>query len=241
MPESDVEGGGVFQWENNEQSYECMTKYGLMPALQKVYAKRNLKWLPGFANAIFGIGTTFPAPNAAALKGKKIRTTGMTADYIQMLGGSPVNLPWGEIYMAMKLGTVDGFVGGPGLLEDLKLKEVSKGFVYPPRISTGVSGIIINMDAWKALPPDLQELLERDTPYVVYTGSSNLHNQQTWVLKMAEKNYGLKIYAWAPEEIQRLTQQAADEILPRTASKSQDCAELVEIVKKQRRDYVIIN
>jgi TRAP-type C4-dicarboxylate transport system substrate-binding protein len=237
VPESDIEAGGVFQWENNEQNYECITKYGLGQALQKVYARHNLMWLPGFADAIIGIGTNFPAPTPAALKGKKIRTIGMWADYIRILGGSPVTLPWGEMYMAMKLGTVDGYVAGPGVFEDLKMKEVTKGFVYPPLISLAPSGIIINMDAFKALPPDLQELLERDTAKVTYAGSSNLHNQQDWILKMAVKEYGVKIYAWSPEEIQHLTQQVMDEIYPRTAAKSKDCAELVEIVKKQMRDY----
>lgn len=237
MPETAVEGGGVFQWENNQQNYECITKYGLGQALQKVYAKRNLMWLPGFADAIIGVGTNFPAPNSAALKGKKIRTTGMWADYIRMLGGSPVNLPWGEMYMAMKLGTIDGYVAGPGVFEDLKMKEVTKGFVYPPRISLAPSGIIINMDAFKALPTDLQELLARDSAYVLYAGSSNLHNQQDWILRMAAKQYGVKIHAWSSEEIQRLTQQVVEEIYPRTAAKSKECAELVEIVKKQMRDY----
>jgi TRAP-type C4-dicarboxylate transport system substrate-binding protein len=237
MPETDVEGGGVFQWENNEQNYECITKYGLGKALQKVYAKRNLMWLPGYAGAIIGVGTNFPAPNPAALKGKKLRTTGMWADYIRMLGGSPVNLPWGEMYMAMKLGTIDGYVAGPGVFEDLKMKEVTKGFVYPPLISTSPSGIIINMHAFKALPPDLQELLERDSGYVIYAGSHNLHNQQDWILKMAAQQYGVKIYTWSPEEIQQITQQVVEEIYPRTAARSKDCAELVEIVKKQMRDY----
>jgi TRAP-type C4-dicarboxylate transport system substrate-binding protein len=237
MPETDIEGGGVFQWENNQQQYECMTKYGLGEAFQKVYAKRNLIWLPGYADAIIGIGTNFPAPNPSSIKGKKIRTTGMWADYIQLLGGSPINMSWGEMYMAMKLGTIDGYVAGPGVFEDLKMKEVTKGFVYPPLIATAPSGIIINGDAFKALPPDLQELLVRDSGKVIYAGSSNLHNQQDWILKMAVKQYGVKVYAWTPEEIQRITQQTVDEIYPRVAAKSKDCAEMIEIVKKQMRDY----
>jgi TRAP-type C4-dicarboxylate transport system substrate-binding protein len=237
VPESDIESGGVFQWENNQQNYECITKYGLGKALQKVYARHNLMWLPGYADAIYGIATTFPAPTPAAIKGKKIRAIGMVADYIRLLGGSPVNLGWGEIYMAMKLGTIDGWTGGPGLLEDLKLKEVTKGFVYPPLIQPAPSGIIINMNAFKALPPDLQELLERDSGYVLYAGSTNLHNQHYWCLKNAEKEYGVKQYPWSAEDIARLTQQTVAEIYPRVASKSKDCAEMIEIVKKQMRDY----
>ena len=173
MPEADVETGGVFQWENNEQAYECVTKYGSMRALQQVYAKRNMMWLPFFGNAIIGMGANFSAPNPAAIKGKKMRAIGNWADYIRMLGGSPIATVWGDIYMAMKMGTIDGYVAGPGTFEELKLKEVTKSYVYPPLISAGLSNFTINMDAWKALPADLQELLERDTPAITYAGLSH--------------------------------------------------------------------
>ena len=56
-------------------------------------------------------------------------------------------------------------------------------------------------------------------------------------MKNAEKEYGVKLYAWSPEDIARLTQQTVDEIYPRIAAKSKDCAEMIEIVKKQMRDY----
>jgi TRAP-type C4-dicarboxylate transport system substrate-binding protein len=237
IPESDVETGGVFVWENEAQLFEAHHKYGLFEALQRIYAKHNLKWLPYHTDAIVGIGTTFPAPNPQSFKGKKIRAVGMWADFVRMLGASPVSLPWGEIYMGMKLGTIDGYVAGSGTLEELKLKEVTKGYVSSPMVSTAFANIIINMDAWKALPPDIQTFLERNTPYYTYAMSSNWHNQCTWVLKNAEQQYGLKIYAWSNEEIDRLTRQTVDEIYPRIAKKSKDCAELIEIVKKQMRDY----
>lgn len=237
IPESDVETGGVFQWENEEQVFECMNKYGLASAIKKVYEKRNLKWLPFHQDALVGLGTTFQAPNPASIKGKKIRAVGMWSDYIRMLGGSPVSLPWGEIYMAMKLGTIDGSLVGSGTLEELKLKEVVKSWVFFPRVSSAFCNFIINMDAWKALPQDLQILLERDTPYVIYALSSNYNNQCTWILKNSEQKYGVKLHAWSSEDAQKLTQQAVEEIYPRIAAKSKDTAELLEIVKKQMRDY----
>jgi TRAP-type mannitol/chloroaromatic compound transport system substrate-binding protein len=237
IPEADIETGGVFQWENDEQLFEWLHKYGGYQALQKIYAKHNLKWIPYHTNAIVGIGTNFPAPDSKAIKGKKIRAVGMWADYIKMLGGNPVPLPWGDIYLGMKMGTIDGWVAGSAAMEELKLKENTTGYVYPPKIASANDNFIINMAAFNALPKDLQALLERDTPYVTYALSSNWLNQCTWVLKNAEQHYGLKVYAWPSEEVKIITQKVVDEIYPRIAAKSQGCAELIEIVKKQMRDY----
>jgi len=139
--------------------------------------------------------------------------------------------------MGMKLGTIDGWIAGVQAVEDLKLKEVTKGYVYSPRVSSALVNLLINMDAFKALPQDLQELLERDVPYITYALSSNNFNQGTWVLRHGEKEYGMKLYTWSKEDADRLTQQAVEEIYPKIAAKSKGCAELLEIVKKQMRDY----
>jgi TRAP-type C4-dicarboxylate transport system substrate-binding protein len=237
IPETDVETGGVFLWENEEQVFECLHKYGLYPALQKVYAKHNLKWLPYHSNAIVGMFTNFPAPSPEAIKGKKIRAVGMWADYIKLLGGSPVSLSWGEQYMAMKLGTIDGIVAGAAIFEELKIKEVAKGYVYSPVISKAVANLVINMDAFNALPKDLQALLQRDTPYITYALSSNWYNQCTWALKNAEEEYGVQMYSWSPKDISNITKRVYDEIYPKISERSKDSAELMEIVKKQMRDY----
>ncbi len=237
IPEGDIIASGMFQWEDEAQIVECLHRYGFYRAMQKVYAKHNIKWIPFHTDTIVGIGTNFLAPNPASIKGKKIRAIGTWANYVHMLGGSPLATTYGEIYMAMKLGTVDGFMAGVNSLEMAKLKEVTKSYVYPPRVCSATCCLLINMDAFNALPKDLQDLLDRDTPLISYTMSALLKNQETWILKHSEKQYGLKLYAWSKEDIDRLTQQAVDEIYPKIAAKSKESAELLDIVKKQMRDY----
>lgn len=237
VPEADIESGGVFIWEDSDQSFQCLFKYGFYQAVQRVYDKFNIKYIPFFTNSIQGIGTNFPALNPQSLKGKKIRAAGMWGDYVQMLGGSPVPIPWGEIYMGMKLGTIDGWVGGSAALEELKLKEVTKGFINYPNMANVNCNLLINKDAFKALPPDIQAVLERDAPYVTYACASNWRNQCNWVLKDSMQKYGLKLYAWPDEDVKRIVQQTFDVIYPNVAKRSKACEELLEIVKKQMRDY----
>lgn len=237
IPEADVETGLVFAWPNVEAEYDCLYNYGLYAEIKKVYAERNINWFPMHSDAIVGIGTTFPAPNPEAIKGKKIRAVGLWGDYIAMLGGSPVPVPWGEIYMGLKLRTIDGWTGGSGTLEELKLKEIAKGFVYSPRIANATLNILINMDAFKALPKDIQELMERDLRYITYASSHKWHQQCTWVLADAKEKYGLELFAWSPADVRKVTQMAVDTLFPKVAAKSPRVAKLVEIVKKQMRDY----
>ncbi|MFB3895105.1 MAG: hypothetical protein ACE14V_02265 [bacterium] len=64
---------------------------------------------------------------SSSIKGKKIRAAGGALSYyVEAIGGTPVPVPYSEVYMAMKLGTVDGFMQGIVDLEDQKLKEVTK-------------------------------------------------------------------------------------------------------------------
>ena len=237
IPEGIIESGGLFLWETADQYYECLWKYGFAKAMQRVYDKFNIKYLPFPTNAICALGTNFPAPTPEAIAGKKIRAMAMFGDYIHMLKGSPVPTPWGELYMAMKLGTVDGWIAGIGAFEEQKMKEVTTGLVYPPNLSVTNTHMLINMDAFKALPQDLQRILDRDSIYVAYTAASHWNNQCMWVLRNSVEKYGVTIYPWPTKVVDRLTRQAFKEIYPRIAKKSKATAELIEIVKEQMRDY----
>lgn len=237
IPETDIETGGLFFWEDSSQYYECLHKYGLFKVLQKVYAKRDIFWLPHHHAAIVGVGTMFPAPTPETIKGKKIRTIGLWGDYIKMLGGTPVSIPWGDVYMGAKLGTVDGWCAGVASLEELKLKEVTKGYVASPIISQAEGGILIHKPTYDALPKDIQEILQNEAPHWTYFTSTHWHNQCLWTLRNAKEEYGVIPYYWSPEDSDRVVKQTAETIYPKIAAKSADCAELMEIVKKQMRDY----
>ena len=131
---------------------------------------------------------------------------------------------------------MDGWRGSAAL-EDSKLKEVTKGFIDIPKANSALCNILINMDAFKALPKDIQEFLERNHRYAMTALSSKWHQQCEWVLADSARKYGMKTYAWSPEDIQKVTQKAVDNLFPIVAAKSPRCARLVEIIKKQMRDY----
>jgi TRAP-type C4-dicarboxylate transport system substrate-binding protein len=237
MPETDIELGGVFFWEHEAECYECLHKYGLFNLLQKTYAKHGLYWVPCHVDAMVGIGTIFPAPDPASIKGKKIRTTGVWGEYVQMLGGTPVSIPWGDVYMAAKLGTIDGWLAGIASLEEVKLKEVAKGVVVSPSPNSALSSFIINKSAYEKLPKDIQEILQNESPHWSYFAAHHWRNQCLWVMHNAQKQYGVKVYNWSMEDTNRLTKMAVETIYPKLAAKSADCDEMVKVIKQQMKDY----
>jgi predicted acyl esterase len=48
---------------------------------------------------------------------------------------------------------------------------------------------------------------------------------------------GVKFYTWAPDDVKRVTGLVVEKVWPKMAAKSPDCAKMVDIVKKQLRDY----
>jgi TRAP-type mannitol/chloroaromatic compound transport system substrate-binding protein len=237
IPEGDIEVGGLFFWDDCSQGYECLFKYGLYKELQNTYAKHNIFWVPFPTDALTGVGTLFPSPNVASMKGKKIRTLGLWGDYVRLLGSAPAQIPTGDVYMACKLGTVDGWMGGIGLLEDLKLKEVTKGFVINPRPNHAAMSMIINKDSFRKLPKDIQDILQNEAPHYAYVCANQWHNQCLWVMGHARDKYGLQIYSWPQEEVKKLTKDVVDKIFPKLAGRSSDSAKMIDIIKKQMKDY----
>lgn len=235
FPETNIEQGLPFAWQTMEEAMRAYYYYGLYKEFQKIYEERGIKWFPAFPNAIYHLGTQFPVESLKDIKGKKIRALGVAGDYVRLLGGSPVTMPVIDIYMASKLGTIDGCIGGMTYAEDLKLKEVWKYYIVDPNMSTLVTNYLFNLDSWKALPDDIKEIIE-----------SGLVAQSNWytyikpitnysIAEETATQYGLKLVTLSPKEkgeIMKLVIPVWDNI----AAKSPRCAKLVEIVKKQMRD-----
>jgi len=80
-------------------------------------------------------------------------------------------------------------------------------------------------------------LLENNLRYVTYASSHKWGQQCTWVIADAKEKYGVVPYSWSAEDVNKVTLKAVDTLYPKVAAKSARCAKLVDIVKKQMRDY----
>jgi len=141
------------------------------------------------------------------LKGKIIRSSGLSAVYYEMLGAKTVQLMAGELYTALQLGTVDclEWTDYEGDYR-LGLHEVAKYVLEAPTNGTTHSEALIdviliaNPKAWSELPDDLKEIVKGAAQatlmwgsYRIWTGA-DLYGRELWV------KAGAQIVTLSPED-----------------------------------------
>ncbi len=144
-------------------SYEEAFK--LYESCKDLYDKAAAKWNQKILYVApwppSGLFTTKEIKTAADIKGLKTRTYDKNgADFLANLGGSPVSLPWGEVYAALRTGMIDSVLTSAVSGRDAKLWEVLKYFkkidyAYP------LNMVVINLDYWKALNPSQKAAMEK--------------------------------------------------------------------------------
>ena len=101
---------------------------------QELYGKYNMMFFPvAVTGPESGFRTNKPIKTLADFKGVMLRTGVLQTIWVlEQVGAKPVRIPGGEIYMALKLGTIDGAeYGAPSTDWNLKFQETTKYWVTP--------------------------------------------------------------------------------------------------------------
>ena len=157
---------------------------GYLDLVREAYAKYDIYYLaPNFFPDPYSMGFSGNVKSLADVQGKKVRAVGIWGDMVQNLGGSPVSIPYAEIYTGLKLGTVDGaitcIISG---LDEQKHMEVLKSYLLP-NLYYLVDNVTISMDAWNSLPEDVKELVEESAVYHF----ADWENRTRWALINSEE------------------------------------------------------
>ena len=132
---------------------------------QELYARYKLMYFPhGITGPESGYRTNKPIHTAADFKGVMLRTGFLQAIWVmEQIGAKPMRIPGGEIYMALKLGTIDGAeFAVPATDWSLKFQETTKYWITPMgwHQVACAADFMINMDVWNKLPADLKAIVE---------------------------------------------------------------------------------
>ncbi len=132
---------------------------------QELYAKYDLKFFPmAITGPESGFRTNKKINSIEDFKGVKLRTGVLQTIWaLEQIGANPTRIPGGEVYMALKLGTIDGAeYGVPSTDWNMKFQETTEYWVTPAGWhQTGtVSDLMINQDSWNELPDDLKKIVE---------------------------------------------------------------------------------
>jgi len=151
-----------FFWSTREQVWKVMDG-PIGQELLKKMESRGVKGLCfgggwGFRNMMSNKRPIFVPDD---MKGQTIRVQ-ESPTYIGLmkaLGANPVPMPWGEVYLAMKQGTVDGMELPSFSLVSDKFHEVTKYYsltrhAYPP------IAYFVNARTYQGLAPDLRRAVD---------------------------------------------------------------------------------
>jgi TRAP-type mannitol/chloroaromatic compound transport system substrate-binding protein len=135
---------------------------GGMEAVQEVFSNLGLVRFPA-GNTGTQMGGWFKQEVMTLddLQGLRFRIPGLGGQIMRQLGVEPVVLPGGEIYAALKADQLDAAEWvGPHDDENLKLHEVATYYYYPGWWEPGTTNdLLINQQAWDALPKIYQEII----------------------------------------------------------------------------------
>jgi TRAP-type C4-dicarboxylate transport system substrate-binding protein len=234
IPETDLEIGLPQGHRSWDEVWDAMYNRGLGDIIQEAYGEHNIKWYPCAADPYYHFNTNFPVKKLSDLNGKKIRALGVYGKYVQKLGASAVVVPGAEMYMAMKLGTIDGAIYGATGLQDVKLHEVVKYYTLPTAAQIALS-LLINQDSLAKLPDDLRTLVDVGTRYILNDTSMRYITQCKESLNKSVNSGSVEI-SWLPEEEMAKMRALVKPLWDELAAKSPRMKKGVEIIKQQMRD-----
>ena len=234
IPETDLEIGLPQGHRSWDEVWDAMYNRGLGDIIQEAYGEHNIKWYPCAADPYYHFNTNFPVNKLSDLNGKKIRALGVYGKYVQKLGASAVVVPGAEMYMAMKLGTIDGAIYGATGLQDVKLHEVVKYYTLPTAAQIALS-LLVNQDSLAKLPADLRALVEVGTRYILGDTSQRYITQCKASLAKAVNSGSVEI-SYLPEEEMAKMRALVIPLWDEIGAKGPRMKKGVDILKKQMRD-----
>jgi tripartite ATP-independent transporter DctP family solute receptor len=150
-----------FFFKDRDQYYRALLSPHVKNLLDKEFESRDVKilfWMDYGYTALIG---KKPIKKLEDFKGKRIRGYGeISTEILKALGGAPVFLSVGEVYMALQRGTIDGVLTSTCSVYERKFYEVVKYFTVI-RIGEiqNSPAVLVNLKKFKGLPPDLQKIM----------------------------------------------------------------------------------
>ena len=212
---------------------------GFEDMLKEAHAKHNILFYTEKIYPTAMIGKK-PIRKIEDFKGYKIRSSGAIADMLRDLGAAPSLIPGEELYLALQTGVVQGaHWGAAGGALTMKFCEVAKYYIQPNLAMAGTDVIIINKDAFNALPKDLQLTLDLALKERVWHRTHEYIMDEINALNTMKKDFKVEVSTLPPED-QKKMMKAAIKQWDKVAAKDAPSAKAVSMLKDflKKLDYI---
>lgn len=227
---------GVVPFGPDVREFNAWLRFGGGQALWDEFtAPRGLKCFAGGGSGVQTAGWfKEPINSLADMQGKNFRITGLGAKVMQKIGANPISLPPGEIFPALQAGTLDGAEWvGPSFDLAFGFHKILK-HMYTPSFSDIYGGMEfgINMDAWNALPADLQTVVQTCADAEMEISTSDSYYANVVALKKLE-GLGVEVKP-LPDDVWEALTNATTEVL----QEARDSSELVARIHDSMFDFL---
>lgn len=150
----------------------------------------------------------------ADLRGLRMRIPGIGGEVMARLGVATVNLPGGEIFSALSTGAIDA-AEWVGPYNDLAFgfHNAAKYYYVPGwQEPGGALEAIVNKQAWEALPPDLQAVVEAACLADANRMLAEMTARNAEALHQLRTQHNVQVMTF-PDEVLRELRKVSDEVI----------------------------
>lgn len=215
-----------------KQAKKMVWETDWLKILRRNYEKHGVYLLADVEVSQYNFILKFPCHRISDLKGKKIRASGMYAKALKLYGAVPVKIEPAEQYMALQRGTIDGILypAYTGIL--YKFFEVAKYATWPGLSSPVLVPMIVNLEAYNKLPQEYKNLLNNQAKkWSEWCFDKRGPKADQYIRERGPEDFGAEMIDFTPETIAEF-RKLSKPLWKAYEAKSEDCAELIKLLKK---------
>jgi TRAP-type mannitol/chloroaromatic compound transport system substrate-binding protein len=187
-------GGGLDLWS------ELYAQFGLVPAAAGNTGVQMGGWFNKEINSV------------EDLKGLKMRIPGLGGEVLRRAGGTPVNLPGGELFTSLQSGAIDA-TEWVGPYNDLAfgLYKAAKYYYYPGWHEPGTTlEAMVNKEVFDALSADLQSIVVNACKVVNQDMLAEYTARNPAALQSLKDDHGVDVRKFPEDVIAKLRSLSQD-------------------------------
>lgn len=148
---------GPKEFEN--QLYFYREAYSRIPEIQEELERNNLKLVMITPLLHLAFAAKTPISSLDDIQGQKWRAgTKWLLRYLENTGAAPVSIPWGDVYVSLETGVIDGVLTNYDALNHAKFFEPAPHILISPELWMANPMIyLVNKGYWDSLPQNVQE------------------------------------------------------------------------------------
>lgn len=202
-------------------------------------AFRQVKVLTMFTTAPANIMSKTPVRSLEDIKGLDLRASGGAAQILKAWGANQVGMPMSATPEALQKGVVQGLFSSLEVMKDLKFAEICR---YVTMTDTVIYpfAVVMNMDRWQTLPPDVQKVMEDlATEQAEWTGAymdEHVKDAMDWSVKTYKVDV-IRLDAKAKAAWDQKLQFITDQWVNDAKAKGFPAEEIVTDIRKLTQQY----